>query len=48
MKKGIQKIYKEEKKKWGHVGKIPYYKPGKEYLFVKEDIDNFIHRQKRI
>jgi excisionase family DNA binding protein len=34
-------------RRWVKEGKIPYYKPGKEYLFVKEDIDNFIHKQKR-
>ena len=34
-------------RRWVKEGKIPYYKPGKEYLFVKEDIDDFIHKQKR-
>ena len=34
-------------RRWVKEGKIPYYKPGKEYLFVKEDIDDFIHNQKR-
>lgn len=34
-------------RRWVKEGKIPYYKPGKEYLFVKEDIDDFINKHKR-
>lgn len=34
-------------RRWVREKKIPYYKPGKEYLFIKEDLDEFIRRQKR-
>jgi excisionase family DNA binding protein len=34
-------------RRWVQERKIPYYKPGKEYLFIKEDLDEFIRRQKR-
>jgi excisionase family DNA binding protein len=34
-------------RRWVQEKKIPYYKPGKEYLFIKEDLDEFIRRQKR-
>lgn len=34
-------------RRWVQEGRIPYYKPGKEYRFVKEDLDEFMRKQKR-
>jgi len=28
--------------RWLQEKRIPYYKPGKEYLFIKEDLDEFM------
>jgi excisionase family DNA binding protein len=34
-------------RRWVKEGKIPYYKLGKEYQFIKEDIDEFIRKNKK-
>lgn len=34
-------------RRWVQEKRIPYYRPGREYLFVKEDLDEFIRKQKR-
>lgn len=34
-------------RRWVQEGKITYYRPGKEYLFVKEDLDDFMQKQKK-
>lgn len=34
-------------RRWVQEKKIPYYKPGKEYFFVKEDLDEFIRKQRQ-
>ena len=34
-------------RRWVQERKIPYYKPGREYLFVKEDLDEFLRKQRR-
>ncbi|MFC2160050.1 helix-turn-helix domain-containing protein [Acidobacteriota bacterium] len=34
-------------RRWVKEKKIPYYKPGKEYLFTKEDLDEFINSHKQ-
>jgi excisionase family DNA binding protein len=34
-------------RRWVQEGRIPYYKPGKEYRFVKEDLDEFVQKQRR-
>jgi excisionase family DNA binding protein len=34
-------------RRWLGEKRIPYYKPGKEYLFIKEDLDKFMLRQKQ-
>lgn len=34
-------------RRWVQEGKISYYRPGKEYLFIKEDLDNFMQKQKK-
>ncbi len=34
-------------RRWVQEGRIPYYKPGKEYLFEKEDLDEFIRKHRR-
>jgi excisionase family DNA binding protein len=34
-------------RRWVKDRKIPYYKPGKEYLFTKKDLDEFINKHKR-
>lgn len=33
-------------RRWIKEDKIPYYKPGKEYLFLEEDLDEFMKRHK--
>jgi len=33
-------------RRWVQEKKIPYYKLGKEYLFIKEDLDKYIRKQK--
>jgi len=34
-------------RRWVQEGKITYYRPGKEYLFIKEDLDDFMQKQKK-
>lgn len=34
-------------RRWVQEKKIPYYKLGKEYLFIKEDLDEYIRKQRR-
>jgi excisionase family DNA binding protein len=34
-------------RRWVKENKIPYYKPGKEYLFLEEDLDEFMRRHKK-
>lgn len=34
-------------RRWVKEKKIPYYKLGKEYLFIKEDLDEYIRNQRR-
>ena len=34
-------------RRWIKEDRIPYYKPGKEYLFLKEDLDKFMRRYKQ-
>jgi len=34
-------------RRWVQEKRIPYYKPGKEYLFIKKDLDEFIRKHKR-
>ena len=34
-------------RRWVQEGRIPYYKPGKEYRCVKEDLDEFVQKQRR-
>ena len=34
-------------RRWIKEEKIPYYKPGKEYLFLEEDLDEFMKRHKK-
>lgn len=34
-------------RRWVREGRVPYYKPGKDYMFVKEDLDEFMKKQKR-
>ena len=33
-------------RRWVQDKKIPYYKLGKEYLFIKEDLDEYIRKKK--
>lgn len=33
-------------RRWVQDKKIPFYKLGKEYLFIKEDLDEYIRKQK--
>jgi excisionase family DNA binding protein len=33
-------------RRWVQEGRIPYFKPGKEYLFEKEDLDEFIQKHR--
>ena len=33
-------------RRWVQEGRISYYRPGKEYLFQKEDLDEFIRKQR--
>jgi excisionase family DNA binding protein len=35
-------------RRWVKENRIPYYKPGKEYLFLKEDLIEFINRHKKL
>jgi excisionase family DNA binding protein len=35
-------------RRWIKENTIPYYKPGKEYLFIKEDLDEFLNSQKNL
>ena len=35
-------------RRWVKDKKIPYYKPGKEYLFTKKDLDDFTDKHKQI
>lgn len=35
-------------RRWVKEKKIPYYKPGKEYLFLEEDLADFMKRHKQI
>ena len=34
-------------RRWIKEDKIPYYKPGKEYIFLEEDLDEFMRRHKK-
>lgn len=34
-------------RRWVKASKIPHYRPGKEYLFTKEDLDVFINQHKQ-
>ena len=34
-------------RRWIKEDKIPYYKPGKEYLFLEGDLDEFMKRHKK-
>jgi excisionase family DNA binding protein len=34
-------------RRWVQKKKIPHYKLGKEYLFIKEDLDEYIRKQRR-
>jgi excisionase family DNA binding protein len=34
-------------RRWIKEDKIPYYKPAKEYLFLEEDLDEFMRRHKK-
>lgn len=34
-------------RRWIKDDKIPYYKTGKEYLFLEEDLDEFMRRHKK-
>ena len=34
-------------RRWVKEDKIPYYKPGKEYLFLAKDLDEFMRRHKQ-
>jgi len=34
-------------RRWVREGRVPYYKPGKDYKFLKEDLDEFMRKQKR-
>jgi excisionase family DNA binding protein len=34
-------------RRWVKEDKIPYYKPGKEYLFLKEDLEEFMRKQRK-
>lgn len=34
-------------RRWIKEKKIPYYKPGKEYLFLEEDLTEFMRRHKQ-
>jgi len=34
-------------RRWVREGRVPYYKPSKDYMFVKEDLDEFMKKQKR-
>lgn len=33
-------------RRWIRDGRIPYFKPGKEYLFQKEDLDHFLEQSR--
>lgn len=33
-------------RRWIREGRLPYYKPGKEYLFQKEDLDKFLEQSR--
>mgnify|MGYP001077549122 CR=1 FL=1 len=33
-------------RRWVREGRLPYHKPGKEYLFQKKDLDCFIHKSR--
>ena len=35
-------------RRWVKENKIPYYKPGKEYVFLLEDLDEFMRGHKNI
>jgi excisionase family DNA binding protein len=34
-------------RRWVKEGGVPYYRMGREYLFLKEELDDFIKKQKR-
>jgi excisionase family DNA binding protein len=34
-------------RRWIKEDKIPHYKPGKEYLFLEEDLDEFMRRHRK-
>jgi len=34
-------------RRWVKEKKIPYYKPGKEYLFLEDDLDQFMKKHKQ-
>jgi excisionase family DNA binding protein len=34
-------------RRWVKEDKIPYYKPGKEYLFLVKDLDEFMRRHRK-
>jgi excisionase family DNA binding protein len=34
-------------RRWTQNGKLPSYRIGREYLFIKEDLDNFIQQHKQ-
>ena len=34
-------------RRWVKENKIPFYKPGKEYQFLKEDLDEFMRNHKK-
>ena len=35
-------------RRWVKENKIPYYKPGKEYLFLEEDLNEFMKKHRHI
>jgi excisionase family DNA binding protein len=35
-------------RRWVKEKKIPYYRPGKEYLFLEEDLEEFMKKHRRI
>ncbi len=35
-------------RRWVKDGAVPYYRLGREYLFIKEELDDFINKHKKV